>query len=368
MNNHGARPPMSSNTTHFTFDSDDHSNRSTTPVPHEVPEDRFQRMLVTFSKQTINHMLAPTNVNAHTMKGFYDAVSNAMDVAGLPINPLDALRQKGTTCPTTHPFSQRQIEIVNRHLHQRLLGILPDDCTKITQIVTFFGMTHDGYGALFALMREYCEYLRDLQPLWGPTWNSTDTGYTYSANLQSKIMADGQFNRRYSRREIAAEILQQAAQHPKYQTCAEFQLSRLRGIPEDKDLDDEYSIPRLITLLEQSIPMQHRQPTINKLEEAAPTIYKVQRRFQYRRKCQCRICMNFGHDVDEDTCRIAAQIYFVNQFSQNNMPVLEEQAKKYRMANSMATVNTVRQGTDTDDEYLRKREVFATQFLKDHES
>ena len=45
------------------------------------------------------------------------------------------------------------------------------------------------------------------------------------------------------------------------------------------------------------------------------------------------------------------------------MTKIESQAKKYRMANSTATVNAVRQGTDTDKEYMKKRENFACTFL-----
>ena len=94
---------------------------------------------------------------------------------------------------------------------------------------------------------------------------------------------------------------------------------------------------------------------------------QVQRKFQYRRQVQCRICRTFGHDVDEDVCRVGAQVYFALQYQQTAVTDVEKNASAYNLANNKSTINVVCQEADMDDEAVVKVERLALDLVNDKE-
>ena len=75
--------------------------------------------------------------------------------------------------------------------------------------------------------------------------------------------------------------------------------------------------------------------------ETETTNNAAHRKFAYRREIQCDCCHTFGHNVDEDICRIGAQVYHSTQFIKNNPKKADNNAKAFMTANNKNEINAV---------------------------
>ena len=299
---------------------------------------------------------------------YYDAMATLIITSGLPFRPRNALSKIGSTCPMDHGLHPEQYDMVSAAILQKMLNTIPAESTTLQDIIHAHAADQDGYGAMYSIMRHYCPYLQDLLAMWGPEWKISDTGYTYGATLRSYLDAEKRANRSFTRREIAAEILQQAMRHDKYHYTASFYLQHLATTQDDDQLGEVYNQGRLIMKLEQnSIKFQHKK------DQSAPStdlkISKTQapRRFQYRRQVQCRLCKTFGHDIDEDICRFGAQLFFAQRFQEQHGPDSEKNANAYSLANNKTTIKYVCQDVPQDMD-MDKAEQLALEWIStDHQ-
>ena len=141
---------------------------------------------------------------------------------------------------------------------------------------------------------------------------------------------------------------------------ATFYLQQLTSTFEDHQVGEEYSASRLLMTIEQGKTTVADSP---KAKATASTLHisktQAPRKFQYRRQVQCQICRTFGHDVDEDVCRVGAQVYFAIQYQQNATMDVEKNASAYNLANNKSTINVVCQEADMDEMAVAKVERLA---------
>ena len=79
------------------------------------------------------------------------------------------------------------------------------------------------------------------------------------------------------------------------------------------------------------------------------------------------MCQAFGHDIDEDICRIGAQVYHVTKFqteAAENTEKMEKNATAYSLVNHRSTIKVVCQETDPTEVHVEKAEQLAIDLLK----
>jgi hypothetical protein len=214
-------------------------------------------------------------------------------------------------------------------------------------------------------MKTSCDYLKTLQPTWGPPWLPEMTAFEYYTRLQRCLLNLNRTNQmNYSQRAIACEILQQAKQHVRYNVIATQYLTPLQTTPINTPLGHEYSAEFLIGELEANQRPEHDMNlVINKFNQTKDNNKDNNRRtnskFKYRREVQCSVCHGYGHDIDEDICRVGAQSYHSHQFWLNYSEKAKKNATAYSMANNRNQVKNTQLRDATDEEYTLHMEQIA---------
>jgi hypothetical protein len=124
---------------------------------------------------------------------------------------------------------------ISRALYQKLLDIIPHTCTIMHNLLANHATTQDGYKALYAMMRLKCTYLQDLLPTWGPTWKTDSTAFEYVSSIHSYLTQERRCNKFYTQFEVAAEMVQQAKNHPEYQLLAGAYMVQIIAMPTDQN-------------------------------------------------------------------------------------------------------------------------------------
>lgn len=359
-------PTPSTHKRHQQYEPSESPSPAASPTSQDqqrMATDMVRKGVIDFKKAQLPHIPHKQPIQPRTMENFYNAMANAMSLANLPFVPLGALRRIGSTCPTTHAFSDEQYDMVSGAIYLRLMELLPETSSTIADIMMFYGHAQDGYTALHRIMCQHCPNLREILPTWGPKWGAQQTAYAYASELKSRLDHDAINNRKFTRREIAAEILQQGQHVDKYAEISNYMLTKLLSIDDDKLLGNEFEMDQLIAKVEheatrgtkKSDSSGHPPYTINKVNS---------NKFQYRRTVQCRVCQNFGHDTDEDICRIAAQTYHCQRYMKDHPDEMKANATKYKLSNSAVVVKRVQINHETEDECAREREMIATEWYE----
>ena len=302
---------------------------------------------------------------AREMEMYYDAFVHLMRTNGLPILTRKQLQRRGSTHPVDHGLTMEQFDIINAAILQKLLTTIPADTPVIRDIIASHASEQDGYGALYSCMRHFCAHLQDLRRCWGPEWEYGDTAYSYGAALKSYLDTEESSGRKFSRREIAAEILQQAMRHGRYRITATIYLQQLTSSLNDHDLGEEFNATRLLMTVEQNKNTAAESPKKNKPSSSNLHVAKTQvnKRFQYRRQVQCRVCRTFGHDTDEDICRIGAQVQHILNFQTQDPGAMDKNATAYNLANNRSTIKMVCKEVEPDEQQVMEAEQLALELV-----
>jgi hypothetical protein len=303
--------------------------------------DKIFDKLHSFKKAQLDYIVSESNPSQEEIEMLYRNIASEMRACHMPIVPFESLTAISGTKPTDEPLTTQMEFIVGKELYLLLTKALPRTNKDLRAIMDSYSQSEDGYGALALIMKTYCPYLKTLQAMWGPPWQPQQTGLEYVATLKRYV---GNMNRtsntQYSTRTIAIELLQQAQQHPRYHNIATHYLTRLTLQPANHPIGLEYEMTRLAGEMDtnQSLDTYH-SPTINKMRtekntDAKDNNKRREGKFKYKRDVQCTCCHNFGHDVDEQICRIGAQIYHANQFFLNKPTKAKENAQSYSLINS----------------------------------
>ena len=320
----------------------EHDDQPNTPRPANIINHTFtvQQNLPKFRKEIIPCHL-PAEPRQDQLEQFYDTIANMMHIYELPILHRKDLTKQGSTCPRETYLTPEMTENVNRMLYHKLIEMIPEDVTAIRDILASYSHEQDGYRSLYAIMRTRCKYLRIIQPKWGPTWHAPQTGYQYLATFKSFVDEEKRYYRHYSKYDQAAEILQQAAMHESHKLMATSYLTRLIHTEHknDKEFPNEFMPNNLINILETS---KNEQPPTE--IDQIPTIHKFGRKpFQHKVQKQCTACKVWGHDIDEQVCRICAQISFCMEYIHTNPEKAHKNATAFALAHNKTRVAKVRQ-------------------------
>jgi hypothetical protein len=297
----------------------------------------------------------PPDPAQHYMEAFYETLATNMQNFDYPIITLQDLAPRGSTCPDSayEKYEHDTIKKIGRALYQKLLGVIPPTCTILHNLLANHSATQDGYRALYAMMRLKCAYLQDLLPTWGPNWPIGTTAFEYVSTLQSYLTQDRRRNKTYTEFEIAAEMVQQAKQHPEYQLLAGAYMAQLIALPADTEhMQPEFLHENLALNFESNrqtttIPAT---PNINKFGQrggerggGGNSDRKAGGRHQYKNPVQCASCRLFGHCIDSQVCRFSAQLVFAKTYINGNPEKAKTNADAYNAANNKTTVNKIYQ-------------------------
>jgi hypothetical protein len=183
------------------------------------------------------------------------------------------------------------------------------------------------------------------------------TAYQYLAELKSFLAAGLRTYKNFSHFKVAAEILQQAQQHPEYNLIATTNLSRLTSYTMTRNqLPSEFHKVNLINTLEtnKNTMATPITPHINRFGGDTGKYGSDQTRhgngnhksggnFKYRNEVQCNACKTFGHSIGNNVCQICTQVSFVNSYIDKEPDNAKKNASAFEMANNKKRINKVRE-------------------------
>ena len=128
-------------------------------------------------------------------------------------------------------------------------------------------------------------------------------------------------------------------------------LTKLQLQGPNHPMSNIYTLNELVNILESNAPDMSNPNstayTINKFKGANNkdldnnTNNNTRRKFTYRREVQCDCCQTFGHNVDEDICRVGAQVYHTTNYIKENPRKAENNAKAFTAANNKTKINAI---------------------------
>jgi hypothetical protein len=137
-------------------------------------------------------------------------------------------------------------------------------------------------------------------------------------------------------------------------------LTRLQLQP-DGPLGPEYELTYLAAEMDINKNDNYNpEPIINKFRNDRDTqnndlAHRREGKFKYRRKVQCTCCHNYGHDVDEQICRIGAQVYHSHQFLTNNPQKAQYNAQAYSLSNIKKQIKKLLSDPTTPDDDIQDK-------------
>ena len=314
---------------------------------------RAIRGLRQFNKGTFLHTLdgGPTPTQPH-VENFYRTIASSLLRNEIPIVLFQQLSPTSTALPANHSLDSDTLIAVSQTIYQKLYDSIPIECKTLRDILLTYNRTQDGYAAIYSIMRHSCGFLKTFRPLWGPAWPPDINAYSYKSTLDSWLDEQHRHGTTYTVYEQAAEFLQRACLIDRYKIHALNYLTKLQLQGPNQPVSTTYSLNELVNILESNAPaMPNTNPntiTINKFngptnkEQDNNTNNGTRRKFQYRREVQCECCHTFGHNVDEDICRIGAQILHTTNFIKEHPKKAENNANAFTAANNKNKINTIK--------------------------
>jgi hypothetical protein len=96
---------------------------------------------------------------------------------------------------------------------RQLLIIIPTTNLEMLNILGLFLHDRYGYGALYAIMRRICTFMKPTTQGWGPEWKTTMSPSKYVTTLQSAVTNHTMtHNTKYTNIQQSQEMLHQALQ------------------------------------------------------------------------------------------------------------------------------------------------------------
>jgi hypothetical protein len=330
-------------------------NQTTSPA-QPSPETQFklarskdlESKLPHFRKDQM-HIHLPNEPLQHYMEVFYETLATMMHNYNFPIILLQDLAPQGSTCPMTayKTYEQDMILKISQALYQKLLGVIPHTCAIMHNLLANHAATQDGYKALYVMMRLKCTYLQDLLP----AWKTENTAVEYVSNIHSYLTQEGRQNKYYTEFEVAAEMVQQAKNHPEYQLLAGTYMAQIIAMPNDQnEMPPEFHTDNLALNFESNkqVTTIPSNPTLNKFgqpwnENSNDRDNGGQRQTQYKNPVQCTSCKLFGYCIETQVCRFSAQLMYAKEYAGAHGNCAKSNAEAYNAANNRNKVNKIYQ-------------------------
>lgn len=312
-----------------------------------------------FRKEHFTNIITVADPPQVNIENFYKTIESSMIGHRMPIVKFQDLTATSTCRPTREPLTETADNAVSRSLYQKISAGIPDYCTSLTSLKNTYSVHQDGYAALFSIMRYSCSFLQQLRPPFGPSWHQGTDAFNYLVDLNTFVDEQRRHNTVYTTYEIAAEILQRAAELPEYSLLATTHLGRLQTKDPTMEVDHSFSPHELVTVLEahRASKLKNNQPIINKMNRGGN--YNRDSRdtrdnrdnnkdkdnkpagFKYRNEVQCKMCKNYGHCIESQVCRAGAQHYHCTNYSTQNKEQVKANATAYSAANNVTKISKV---------------------------
>jgi hypothetical protein len=307
-----------------------------------------------FRKDHFTNIITTADPPQVHIENFYKAIEASMKGHRMPIVNFQNLTPTSTCRPIDEPLAIAADNAISQTLYQKLSASIPDYCTTLTSLKNTYSLHQDGYAALFSIMRYSCSFLQQLRPPFGPTWYQGTIAFDYLTELNTFLDEQRRHNTFYTPYEIAAEILQRAAELPDYSLLATTQLTRLQTQDVNQDVDISFTPHELVTILEshRASKLKNIQPMINKMHRGGNFSRDSRDNrdkrddhkdskpgFKYKNEVQCKMCHNFGHDIDAQVCRAGAQHYHCMNYCTLHKDTAKANAKAYSVANNVTKIS-----------------------------
>jgi hypothetical protein len=131
----------------------------------------------------------------------------------LPITKIEDLVATQSCIPMEHKETDATIEAMTHAIMRRLQILIPVTNVDMLDILGPFLNDRDGYGALYAIMRRTCTFMKPTAQGWGPEWKPTMSPSKYVTTLQSAVTNHAMtHNTKYTNIQQSQEMLHQALQ------------------------------------------------------------------------------------------------------------------------------------------------------------
>jgi hypothetical protein len=286
----------------------------------------------------------------------------------LPLTKITDLVTTGPCIPSLHRETDAIIEMISHAIMRRLLCVIPVTNTGMLDILGPFNKDHDGYGALYAIMRRTCTFMKPTTQGWGPDWNRTMSPRKYATTLQYSVSDhEMRHNRTYTDIEQSQEMLHQALQSYNRSIATKLTGELNHWINANQILvkNGIISSKWKITGLADQFSDYHTDkvvPTllINQFDEKKKEggyTGNNNKRFELRHKKQCACCKMAGHNIGDQVCRTGAQMLHAAKYSAANAETYNSNAGKYFKMNRPVHINRVmkaNQDYTTEEEIMEE--------------
>ena len=308
---------------------------------------------------------AKTIVTMDQAKQLYNEMYDDCLIETYPLTKLKHLSPTGSCLPPMHNETDNTISTISHAIMRRLKVIIPITNLAMLDILSPFDEERNGYGALYAIMRRTCAFMKPTTQGWGPTWTKTMTPSAYVVELQASVAThEMRHNTTYSDVQQSQEMLHQALQS--YNTSIATKLSGdfnqwILAHPK-KPLPNTWKTTGLADLF-----ADYPNTSNNKINTLSINAFdgkpkengysrEGSQRYSLRNKKQCACCKMAGHSIGDQICRIGAQISHATKFATTNKETYDTNADKYYKSNRPVMINRVMRSlpTSASDETIRE--------------
>jgi hypothetical protein len=140
------------------------------------------------SKPMHKHCIPTKNmISMEQVRLMYNEIYDDCLAEGLPLTKIKDLAANESCIPDKHPETEEIIDTISHAIMRRLMCIVPKTNTCVLEILGPYTKDRDGYGALYAIMRRTCSFMKPTTQGWGPGWSRTTSPSKYATELQTWV-------------------------------------------------------------------------------------------------------------------------------------------------------------------------------------
>ena len=288
----------------------------------------------------------------------------------LPLTKLSDLTDTGSCIPTEHNESEDIINTISHSLMRRLLCIIPKTNIGMLEILGPYTKDRDGYGALYAIMRRSCTFMKPTTQGWGPLWHQTTSPSKYATMLQTWVTEhEMRHGTKYTALQQSQEMLHQALQsyNTSIATKLTGELTLWINANKAKATMDDIPNKWKITGLADQFSDYHKDTTSPSLaintfdgkKREGGYAGNGNKRYELRNKKQCACCKMAGHNIGDQVCRVGAQMWHATKYAEANAEAYQGNAEKYFKMNRTVHIKRVMRAhpeANTEEEVMNECE------------
>jgi hypothetical protein len=324
-----------------------------------------------FESKPMHKHCIPTKsmISMEQAKLLYNEMYDNCLTETLPLTEMKDLATTESCIPQLHGETDAIVDTISHAIMRRLKCIIPTTNLEILDIVGPYLENRDGYGALYAIMRRSCPFMKPTTQGWGPAWNKNMTPSKYVVILQSDVSNHEMIhNTKYTHIQQSQEMLHQALQsyNPSIATklTSEFNhwINAHPTMTKSSNLPNKWKITGLADLFSDYHTKASITLSINMFDgknKDGGYTKDSNKRYSLRNKKQCVCCKMAGHNIGEQICRIGAQMAHVTKYAMANKETYEANADNYYKSNHPVLINRVMMAHPThttEDEIMEECE------------